>query len=193
MAAHCRWFQDSRLDSPSFGPNGIRVSPDDSKVFFSETIDVNFQAYVYTLPLEAHPQAADLHVFHQYSAGEFPDGIAFGKSDNLYVALAAPFNSGISILNSSGAEVTRLTNTTTDLPYDSPANIAFDGHGSLLATNHAFATADPTHMTVLKVFVDDKAGRLFKPEFDDQDWKLRIGDLFCDIDWFVPKEIRCRR
>jgi sugar lactone lactonase YvrE len=186
------WFQDSRLDSPSFGPNGIRVNPSDNKIFFSQTIDFTGQAYIYTLPLAAHPHAADLKVFHQYANGEFPDGIAFGKSGNLYVALAAPFNSGISIIDPHGAEVARLGNSTNPtFPYDSPANIAFDGRGSLLATNHAFATMDPTHMTVLKVFVNDNEGRLFKPEFEECGQfgpDQHRDSQFFDADWFVPRK-----
>jgi hypothetical protein len=50
-------------------------------------------------------------------------------------------------------------------PYDSPANIAFDGRGSLLVTNHAFATGPqmPQQFQVLKVYVRDFEIGLFKP------------------------------
>lgn len=110
------------------------------------------------------PAASDLQIFHQYN-GEAPDGIAFGKSGNLYVALAAPFNSGVSILAPGGGEVARLTNPVGSpiFPYDSPANIAFAKQGSILLTNHAFATMIPSNFTVLDVFVDDKESPLVRP------------------------------
>jgi hypothetical protein len=105
-----------------------------------------------------------LQTFHQYN-GEAPDGIAFGKSGNLYVVLAAPFNSGVSILAPNSTEVARLTNPVGSpiFPYDSPANAAFSKHGSLLLTNHAFATMIPANFTVLDVFVDDKEAPLVRP------------------------------
>ena len=140
------WFQDVRLTgNPAFGfigVNGIRLSPDRTKVFFAVTADLDGQGFVYTLPLVAAPTSAQLEVFHNYPAFEAPDGIAFGKSGRLYVALALPFNSGISILNPDGSEFARLTNPVGSpiFPYDSPANIAFNKKGSLLATNHAFVT-----------------------------------------------------
>lgn len=120
---------------------------------------------VYTLPLVNNPQANQLQIFHQYN-GEAPDGIAFGKSGNLYVVLAAPFNSGISILRPDGTEITQLHNPQGSpiFPYDSPANAAFSKKGSLLLTNHAFATMIPANFTVLDVFVDDKESPLVKPE-----------------------------
>ena len=162
------WFQDSRLDVP-FGANGLRLSPDRTKIFFSVTADGvgqfgNFLGgKIYTLPLVAHPTAAQLQVFHEYD-GDAPDGIAFGRSDKLYVALAAPFNSGVSILNPDGTEATRLHNDQNPIfPYDSPANIAFSKHGSIVITNHAFATMIPDHFVVLDVFVDDKESPLVKP------------------------------
>lgn len=46
---------------------------------------------------------------------------------------------------------------------DSPANVAFNKQGSLLLTNHAFATMIPANFTVLDVFVDDKAFPLVRP------------------------------
>jgi sugar lactone lactonase YvrE len=163
------WFQDSRLDTP-FGPNGLRLSPDRTKVYFAVTAEGigQFGAFlggkIYTLPLVNSPVAADLQVFHQYN-GEAPDGIAFGKSGKLYVVEAAPFNSGISILLPDGTEQTRLTNPPGSpiFPYDSPANAAFGKQGSLLLTNHAFATMLPSNFTVLDVFVDDKESPLVKP------------------------------
>jgi sugar lactone lactonase YvrE len=163
------WFQDSRLDTP-FGANGLRLSPDNTKIFFAVTAEGvgpfgNFLGgKIYTLPLVDSPAASDLQTFHQYN-GEAPDGIAFGKSGQLYVALAAPFNSGVSILAPDASEVVRLTNPVGSpiFPYDSPANIAFGKQGSLLLTNHAFATMIPSNFTVLDVFVNDKEFPLVRP------------------------------
>lgn len=119
---------------------------------------------IYTLPLVNAPTAAQLQLFHQYN-GEAPDDMAFGKSGKLYVVQAAPFNSGISILRPDGTEAARLTNAPNSpiFPYDSPANAAFDKYGSLLVTNHAFATMSPSNFTVLDVFVDDKESPLVTP------------------------------
>ena len=162
------WFQDSRLDTP-FGANGIRLNRAGTKIYFTVTADAvgpmgNFLGgKIYTLPLVAHPTAGQLQLFHQYN-GEAPDGIAFGKSGKLYVALAAPFNSGVSILNPDGSEAARLGNDQNPIfPYDSPANIAFNKHGSIVITNHAFATMIPDHFVVLDLFVDDKESPLVKP------------------------------
>ena len=163
------WFQDSRLDTP-FGANGLRLSPDQTRIYFAVTAEGvgpfgNFLGgKIYTLPLVNSPAAADLQTFYQYN-GEAPDGIAFGKSGNLYVALAAPFNSGVSILAPAAVEAARLTNPVGSpiFPYDSPANIAFGKDGSIFLTNHAFATMIPANFTVLNVFVDDKESPLVRP------------------------------
>ena len=163
------WFQDSRLDTP-FGPNGLRMDPTGTQMYFAVTADGvgpfgNFLGgKIYVLPLVGSPTGADLQVFHQYS-GEAPDGIAFGRSGKLYVALAAPFNSGVSILRPDGTEEVQLHNASGSpiFPYDSPANIAFNKRGSLLLSNHAFATGVPSNFTVLDVFVDDKESPLARP------------------------------
>jgi len=159
------WFQDQRLASAYIGVNGLRLGPDRDKVFVTVTADLLGGSYVYTLPLVAAPAAADLQVFHHYPLGDLPDGIAFGKSGNLYVTIATPFQSGISVLGPAGNETARLTNPLLSpiFPYDSPANIAFNGKGSLLVTNHAFATMLPSQFTVLDVWVNDKASPLAKP------------------------------
>lgn len=157
------WYQDARFASASIGTNGIRLSPDRTQVFVSVTTDLMGGAYIYTLPLVAQPATAT--VFKQFTGSDLPDGIAFGKSGNLYVTIATPFVSGIVILGPDGSEVGRLANAAPGLinPYDSPANIAFNGHGSLLATNHAFATGIPSQFTVLDVYVNDTASPLAKP------------------------------
>jgi sugar lactone lactonase YvrE len=162
------YFQDARLGTVpgGIGANGIRLSPDRSKAYVAVTIDPMGQAYIYTLPLVAQPSAADLTEFKHFAPTDLPDGIAFGKSGNLYVAVATPGLSGVVILDANGDEVGRLKNDVPGdiAPYDSPANIAFDGHGSILLTNHAFATMIPSHFNVLDVYVGDKGSPLSKPE-----------------------------
>lgn len=165
------WFQDLRLapgaNPGSIGANGIRINPEHNKVFVSVSIDFNGQGHIYTLPLGANPGPADLQTFHTFAPGDTPDGIAFGRSGVLYVTDATPFSSGIIGLRGDGTEVFRFTNPvdTPINPYDSPANIAFDGKGSILVTNHAFATGGqmPQQFQVLEVFVNDYEIGLFKP------------------------------
>ena len=162
------WFQDASIATP-FGPNGIRINPDRTKVYFVVTAEgANEFGFtggkIYTLPLVDAPTAADLQVFHQYN-GEGPDGIAFGNSGKLYVMLASPGASGVSVLNPAGVETARFGNPPGPnfliSPFNSPANAAFDKHGSLLVTNHTFIF--PGNESVLSVFVDDKESPLVKP------------------------------
>ena len=160
------WFQDVRLASASFGTNGIRLDPGRTKVYFTISSDLDNRAFVYTLPLVDKPTAASLKVFHEYTNGDSPDGIAFGRTGRLYVAIVTPFASGVSILGPGGAEEVRLANQgNPTFPYDSPANIAFDGKGSMLLTNHAFVTGvtNPAQFTILDVFVGDNGSPLEMP------------------------------
>jgi len=160
------WFQDVRLASTNIGVNGIRINPSGTRVFFTVSGDLQGRAFVYSLPLVDRPSASSLRVFHEYTNGDVPDGIAFGASGRLYVTIATPFASGVSILAPNGREVTRLANTGNPIfPYDSPANIAFDGEGSILLTNHAFVTGvnDPGQFTILDVFVNDVGAPLEMP------------------------------
>jgi len=57
------------------------------------------------------------------------------------------------------------------LPWANSANIAFDNkNGSLLVTNHASLTGlpDPSPLfAVFDVYVNDRAGKLFKEDGDD--------------------------
>jgi SMP-30/Gluconolactonase/LRE-like region len=166
------WFQNPRLDGP-FGPNGVRVDPKSDRLYFSQTFDVAGAGYIYTLPIVDHPSASDLQVFHAYDQGVGPDGIAFGRSGKLYVALAG--YSQISVLAADGSESARYSGPAQNpaggtLAWANPANIAFNNRtGSLLVTNHASLTGlpDPSPLfAVFDVYVNDKAGKLFKGEDD---------------------------
>jgi sugar lactone lactonase YvrE len=159
------WFQDQRFASPYIGVNGIRLDASGDKFYISVTTDLLARSFIYTLPRVASPQAGDLKVFKQFPLGEAPDGMAFGASGDLYVTLALPTVSGFVVLGPDGAEKRRSVNTllSPTVPYDSPANLAFDGVDSVFVVNHAFATNLPTHFTVLDVFVGDQGLPLLQP------------------------------
>ena len=161
------WFQDVRLATTFVGVNGIKLSPDNADVYLSVTADLAGRAWIYRLPLVAEPSGADLEAFHEYTGGDLPDGFAFGESGRLYVAIATPFASGVSVLDAAGTEIRRFANEGNPIaPYDSPANIAFDGKGSMLLSNHAFVTGptNPDQYAVLDVFVDDRGAPLARPK-----------------------------
>lgn len=163
------FFADARLDSV-FGPNAIAVDSSRKRLYFAMTGSIQptepTQGLIYTLPLKPRPAADDLEVFFKYlEPATGPDGIAFGRSGKLYVALAG--SNQVSILNPDGSEEMRFPsaaeNSQQEIPYDLPASIAFDGTGSLLVTNQSFFAANPENWVVFDVFVDDVALPLIEP------------------------------
>ena len=169
------WFTDARLagdPNVPFGVNGIRIDKNNKNVYVSVTAENGtLDGVIYRLPL-ANPTAGNLVEFHRYQffpsfilAG--PDGIAFGKSGKLYVALAGA--SQISVLRADGTEEVRYSGPAANpggsldpLPWANPANIAFDIHtGSLLVTNHAsLVPFNPNLFAVFSVFVNDQGSPL---------------------------------
>jgi sugar lactone lactonase YvrE len=163
------WFSDPRFDSV-FGPNGIAVDPRGKHLFFAMTGSIQptepTQGLIYKLPITAKPKPEDLEVFFHYlEPATGPDGIAFGRSGRLYVALAGA--NQVSILSPDGQEVARFPaateNEQQEVPYDLPASIAFDGQGSLLVTNQSFFAANSEHWVVFDVWVKDTALPLIRP------------------------------
>lgn len=168
------WFTDPRLaGDPAlpFGVNGIRTDKNNKNIYVSVTVENGtLDGVIYRLPLVAHPTAASMVEFHRYSLSfglQAPDGVAFGKSGKLYVALAG--TSQISVLRPNGTEEARYSGPAANpggspnpMPWANPANIAFDKHtGSILVTNHAsLVPFDPNLFAVFKVFVDDKGSPL---------------------------------
>jgi sugar lactone lactonase YvrE len=172
------WFFDPRLlgdPAVPFGVNGIRLDKQRKNVYVSVTAqNGNLDGVIYRLPLVASPLVADLQEFHRYPfvfasppTLPGPDGIAFGKSGKLYVALAG--TSQISVLSPDGTEAARYSGPAANpggspdpMPWANPANIAFDDQrGALLVTNHAsLVPYDPSLFVVFDVFVDDKGQHL---------------------------------
>jgi hypothetical protein len=168
------WLQSpllaGSLDSPfgPFGVNGIRLDPSRQCVYVSVTYqdldpdpDKGAQGAIYRVPL-GNP--AGIELFHAYHPGEAPDGIAFGASGRLYVALLG--TDQISVLAPDGSELVRISSAVSDpIPLDEPASIAFhNGRKSLLVTNHSVFDPDPDHFAVLEVFVGDTADPLVTPD-----------------------------
>jgi sugar lactone lactonase YvrE len=171
------WFQSTALAGlPGLlGTNGIRVTPDGHGLVFDVSFSLELtppsppgppHGAMYRLPLVDQPTEADLVLLHEYLFAEVPDGVAFGESGTLYVDL--PGSNQIGLLAPDGTETGRLSGPTgSTIPYDNPANIAFDDQTrSILVANHAIESNNVHDMAVLEVFVDDRAAPLFKPDFD---------------------------
>jgi sugar lactone lactonase YvrE len=159
------WFQDSRLATAFVGVNGLRIDPSGRRMYMAVTLDLLGASLVYSLPLVAKPASRQLRVFHRLPVGDGPDGIAFGARGDLYVAIGSPHSSGVVILRPDGRQRARLRNPLGSLiaPYDGPADMAFDGKGRLLLTNHAFATELLRQFSIAEVDVGDRGAKLFTP------------------------------
>lgn len=155
------WFTSPYLlGGPPFpiGTNGVRVSPTGDELYFTVTTsplpDVAGRGALYKLPLVDAPEPEDLALVHYFDPGLGPDGFAFGETGEIYMALA--FSNQLSVLDPGGDEIARISSPpNSSVPFDAPANVAFDGKGSLLVTNHALLSGITEHMGVLRVYVGD--------------------------------------
>lgn len=154
------WFQDRRLDGP-FGANGIVLDPTGTRVVFAVTIsnqpETPNQGSVYSLPVGHRPGPGDLVLVHRYAEPfAAPDGIIYGRTGRLYVALAGA--NQISVLD-GGTEVARFPtasdNARQEIPYDAPASPVFDGAGGMFVTNQSYVNGNPRSWAVLDAWVDD--------------------------------------
>ncbi len=103
-------------------------------------------------------------MFWEGKIGEAPDGFAIGKSGKVNVAMALP--GALMVLSPDGKEITRTPatpeeNAQLEIPYDTPASVAFNGC-DVLITNQAFF-GNPAHPAVLKVNVGEEGKPLFRP------------------------------
>jgi sugar lactone lactonase YvrE len=160
------WFQDRRLATAFVGANGLRVDHAARRLYVVVTLDLAGASLVYSLPLVRRPAARRLTLVHRFAVGDLPDGIAFGARGDLYVAIASPTAPGIVILRPDGSQRARLRNPLASpfAPFDGPANIAFDGAGRILLTNHAPATGELLRrFSIADADVGDTGARLFTP------------------------------
>lgn len=159
------WFQDQRFASAYIGVNGIRLDPARTRLYVSVSLDLLTRGRIYSLPLIAKPGPADLTLFHAFAAGDSPDGLAFGATGKLHVAVVLPTASGVVVLHPGGGEERRITNNvlTPGAPFDAPANLAFAGTGHALVINHAAISNLPAHFTLVDVFLDDPGDPLERP------------------------------
>ncbi len=162
------WFQSPLFEGGGFipfGTNGMRFDPQRQYAYIavSTYIGAPNVGTIYRLPLVAAPTAADLQVFHQYTASEIPDQLAFDNNGNLYVSLA--LSNQISLLAPNGSETTRYQSAPGDaIPLDAPAGIAFDSRSkSLLIVNHALLTGDASHFALLQMYVGNPGDPLEQP------------------------------
>ncbi len=159
------FFQDTRFVSPYIGVNGLRLNPAGDRLYMTVTIDLLGRASLYSLPL-ANPTAGALRLEHRFALGELPDGIAFGAKGQLFVSMASPTAPGVLVLNTDGTTAARIKNPALSLtsPFDGPANIAFDGAGRILMTNHAPVTGLVLRkFSIVDVDVTDNGTPLVKP------------------------------
>lgn len=152
------WFRSPELATGmfQFGPNGIQVHPRGKELWFTHTAG----EALYALPLVDAPRPSDLRLVHRFTPGSGPDGLAFGASGRVYVALA--YSNQLAVLEGrNGPRMERRVGGSA--PWDAPANVAFSHNGSVLLTNHAVLSGRAESFMVLEVFVDDRAARGARP------------------------------
>ena len=117
-----RWSVDkelARIDTGLQFPNGIIVSPDDSRLYVAASGTNNILRY----KLNADGSFGPKEIFHQFhnpkGKGE-PDGMAWDERGNLYVAHWGSWS--VRVLNPKGEQIRKI-----DVPGEHVTNVCFGG------------------------------------------------------------------
>lgn len=150
-----------------FSLNGQQFDADGNLLFvltgsFQPSSPARGAVYRLEVGPDGHPGERTL--LYETLPAEGPDGLAIGASGRIYVALVTA--NQVLVLEPDGTEFTRfpdpVSNRTEEVPFDSPASIAFRGT-SIMVTNHAFFSENPDSWAVLDVEVHETGLPLHYP------------------------------
>jgi sugar lactone lactonase YvrE len=163
------WLTDRRLESV-FGPNGIQFMADGRTLLFANTASNPFAGdpttgRLYTVQVQDDGTAGPLTQVWESLPLDGPDGLAIGRSGNVYVALAGA--NQVALLSPEFAELARvpsdpLANQQEEIPLDGPASLAFLGE-RLLISNHSPIRGDPDSWAILDLFAGESGLPLHYP------------------------------
>lgn len=161
------WHQSADYDS-IFSLNGQQFDPNGDLVFI---LTGSFQpgspvrGVVYRLEVNDDGSPGERTELYRTAPAEGPDGMAIGESGRIYVALVTTHQ--ILVLEPDGSGFARfpgpVENQMQEIPYDSPASIAFRGT-SILVTNHTYFTENRDHWAVLDAEVEERGLPLHHPD-----------------------------
>lgn len=160
------WHQSADYDS-IFSLNGQQFDADGDLVFVltgSFRPDGPARGRIYRIAVEDDGSPGERELLFETLPAEGPDGLALGASGRIYVALVTTHH--ILVLEPDGTEFARVpdpvANLQQEIPFDSPASIAFRGT-SILVTNHAYFTEDEDSWAVLDMEVEEEGLPLHRP------------------------------
>jgi hypothetical protein len=162
------WLTDPLLDGSQFGPAGIVLMPDHNTLMISTSAGpvamppsdpTTGKLYKVTIGADGKPGA--LKQLWESGPREGPDGFALAASGNIYLALVGPGANQLVEIAPDGKEIARA-NGPTDVPFDSPSSVEFDGT-RMIVTNDAYFSGDQTHMVIFDVFAGEPGEPVFVP------------------------------
>jgi sugar lactone lactonase YvrE len=162
------WLTDPLLDGSQFGPAGIVLMPDHKTLMISTSAGPVAMppadpttGKLYKVEIQSDGKPGALKQLWESGPREGPDGFALAASGNIYLALVGPGANQLVEISPQGKEIARASGGT-DVPFDSPSSVQFDGT-RMIVTNDAFFSGDQSHMVVFDVFAGEAAEPVFVP------------------------------
>lgn len=175
------WFEDEQIFS-LLGPNGIEFKDDGKTLMFSVTLKGAFDALdslrdgdvqhlasgkIFSLTVNPDGSPGKLETFWEAGVGEGIDGIGIAESGNVYATIGLGGN-GVAAISADGKEIGRtpaniLENQLSEVPFDTPGNVKFDGE-RMLVTNHAPFVAKPGAFVVYDIHAGEPGMRPVRPD-----------------------------
>jgi sugar lactone lactonase YvrE len=166
------WLTSPRFDAILFGLTGLALMPDGhtlmaATVGSNPAVDLDATAgSLVEIPIEADGSAGEPRTFWTSNPLDAPDGFAFARSGDVYVALLGPGVNQLAELSPQGELVTRFPSLADNLaltpPFDSPSSVTFDG-SSLLVTNDSYFLGARADQVIFSVDVGEPGAPIFVP------------------------------
>ena len=162
-------FTDPRLDG-GMGPNGIQMQRLGNRIVFAQSMNppgtgTPGAGRLYRLNVARDGGLSKLRSFYESAPGEGIDGIAIGRSGNVYFNLFTT-NQTV-VVDRDGEEIDRVpenpaANAALERPFDAPASSGFLGR-RLLTTNQSVVLRNPASFAVLDIATGERGLPLFRP------------------------------